>query len=441
MSLLRTLGDKLATLDPRGFPDADRAALETHILDSVAASLIGAATHDGRAALSFLAHGLSGPLDEVATRVAVTRMTEFDDIHLASGTTPGSIVVPTALTVGGILGIQDSYTFTAAIIAGYEAMVRLGGAIHGQSAGYRGIWATYFCAPFAAAAVTARLLGLNGELTAHALAIALTMSSGRAGPTPGGRAARWLLVGEAARAGCKAALAASDGYVSDLSLLDGKYLATSHGIEPDLSCLTADWRHTILLETSIKPYCSAKQVLAAIAGFEQILARGIDPNEIDQVRVFLPKDFVAMTANAPVAGNRVSSIVSAPYQMALAALHRRGLYDIARDPFPMNDAMAALMAKITVAGHAELDAHLPASWPASIEVTARGRTETTLMLDSAGDPAHPFGFDDVAAKFHAAGDRLFGAAKVADWITLTCAALDEDDELEELQRRYLAFGR
>ncbi len=441
MSHLRSLGDKLATLDPRGFSAPDRAALETHILDSVAASIIGATTPDGRAALSFLAHGLSGPLDEVATRVASTRITEFDDIHLASGTTPGSIVVPTALTVSGILGLVDSYTFAGAVIAGYEAMTRLGLAIQGQAAGYRGIWATYFTAPFAAAAVTARLLGLNGEQTAHALAIALTMSAGRAGPTSGGRTARWLLAGEAARAGCKAALAASDGYLGDLSLLDGKYLATGHDIEPVLDAFNAGWGESVLLKTSIKPYCSAKQVLAAIAGFEQILARGIDVGAIERVRVLLPTDFVAMTKNAPVAGNRVSSIVSAPYQLALAAHHRAGLYDIARDPFVMNDTIAAFMAKVSVEGDDGLDAHLPGCWPASIEVITKGHSETTLVLEAPGDPARAFGHDEVAAKFHAGADRALSAGTVADWITLVCAALEEDDDLEELQNRYLAFGR
>ena len=441
MSLLRSLGDKLATLDPRGFSAPDRAALEIHILDSIAASIIGATTPDGRAALSFLAHGLSGPLDEVATRVASTRITEFDDIHLPSGTTPGAIVVPTALTVGGILGLADSYTFSAAIIAGYEAMTRLGGAIRGQSAGYRGIWATYFAAPFASAAVTARLLGLNGEQSAHALAIALTMSAGRAGPTPAGRTARWLLAGEAARAGCKAALAASDGYLGDLSLLDGNYLATAHDIEPMLNAFNAGWGESVLLKTSIKPYCSAKQVLSAIAGFEQIIARGIDPNAIERVRVLVPRDFVAMTKNLPTQGNRVSSIVSAPYQIALAAHHRPGLYDIARDPFIMNDAIAALMAKVTVEGDEGLDAHLPGCWPASVEVVTKGHSETTLVLDAPGDPSLAFRHDEVAAKFHAGADRMLGAAEVADWITLICAALEEDDDLEELQNRYLAFGR
>jgi hypothetical protein len=60
----------------------------------------------------------------------------------------------------------------------------------------------------------------------------------------------------------------------------------------------------------------------------------------------------------------VSSIVSAPYQLALAAHHRAGLYDIARDPFVMNDTIAAFMAKVSVEGDDGLDAHLPGCGPA-----------------------------------------------------------------------------
>lgn len=441
MSLLEQLGSTLATLDPRAYSAADRAALETHLIDSVAASLIGATKPDGAAALSFLAHGLSGPLDEIATRVALTRATEFDDIHLASGTTPGSIVVPTALSVGGILGLADAYTFAAAICAGYEAMTRLGAAINGQAAGYRGIWASYFCAPFATAATTARLLGLSGEQTSHALAIALTMSAGRAGATPGGRAARWLLAGEAARSGCKAALAASDGYRGDLNLLDGTYLAAAHGIEPNRDAFAADWSGSVLARTSIKPYCSAKQLLAAVAGFEQLLARGIDPSAIETVRVFVPRDFVPMIGHGVTAGNRLSSITSAPYQMALAAFHRAGLYDIARDPFFMNDAIGTLMGKITVQGQEDLESHLPGCWPASVEIVVRGHSETTLVVEAPGDPALPFATQDVALKFHAAADDLLGADEVNGWIATAQGALGDDDALEDLQTRYLGFGR
>ena len=51
----------------------------------------------------------------------------------------------------------------AAIVAGYEAMIRLGAAIDGPSVLYRGIWPTYFAAPFGAAAVAARLFRLDGS--------------------------------------------------------------------------------------------------------------------------------------------------------------------------------------------------------------------------------------------------------------------------------------
>ena len=51
----------------------------------------------------------------------------------------------------------------AAIIAGYEVMTRLGRAIDGPTILYRGIWPTYFAAPFGVAAVVARLLQLDAR--------------------------------------------------------------------------------------------------------------------------------------------------------------------------------------------------------------------------------------------------------------------------------------
>ena len=44
----------------------------------------------------------------VSRRVAITRMTELDDIHMASCTTPGAVVVPTALTVAAALGASPN---------------------------------------------------------------------------------------------------------------------------------------------------------------------------------------------------------------------------------------------------------------------------------------------------------------------------------------------
>ena len=121
------------------------------------------------------------PLDRIALGVAMTRLTEIDDIHMPSCTTPSSVVVPTALAIAGHLQLRDARTFTHALYAGYEVMTRFGVAISGPSILTRGIWPTYLAAPLCAAAVTARLLGLTAEKTANALGIALTMISGAPG--------------------------------------------------------------------------------------------------------------------------------------------------------------------------------------------------------------------------------------------------------------------
>ena len=72
--------------------------------------------------------------------------------------TPGAIVVPAALTIAASLPDMAADDLAAAIVAGYEAMIRLGAAIDGPSVLYRGIWPSYFAAPFGAAAVAARLM-------------------------------------------------------------------------------------------------------------------------------------------------------------------------------------------------------------------------------------------------------------------------------------------
>jgi 2-methylcitrate dehydratase PrpD len=418
MTILESFAERLLELDPRQMSPADRVALDTHVLDTAAALLTGAATPEGSAAIGLDARGLGSALDAIAAQVAATRSTEVDDIHLPSGTTPGAIVVPTALGLAGHLNITDTNLIYGAIAAGYEAMTRLGAAIQGQSILYQGVWATYFCAPFAAAAVASRLLALDADEMAHALAIALPMAAGRAGPSGGTRTARWLLAGDAARMGCKAALAAADGYTGETALLDGLWLGEAHGIVARSGAILAGLdRGSVLSQISIKPYCSARQVLGAICAFEEILARGIDPKGIESVQVMVPSDFVAMIDHGVIAGNRLSSISSAPYQLALAAFHPDGLFDVARERVQTSDDIVAFMTKVSVTADDELDRHLPEHWPASLEVKVGGRSETTLVLDAPGDPSRPYTFDDVGRKFHALADRLVGADKVDAWVT------------------------
>src|SRR5262245_55250908 len=154
MTTLETMGAFVARGIRGRVPEKTRALAVLHVMDTVGAWIAGARTSEGQALLR-AASARDGGLD-VATPCALARLSEVDNIHLASATTPGGIVIPAALTVAAARPGTDGTALLEAIVAGIEAMVRLGAAIGGPSVLYRGIWPTYFAAPFGAAAVAAR---------------------------------------------------------------------------------------------------------------------------------------------------------------------------------------------------------------------------------------------------------------------------------------------
>src|SRR5262249_31085179 len=199
---------------------------------------------------------------DLATRCALARLSEIDDIHLPSMTTPGAIVIPGALTLAGTLPTVAADDVIAAILAGTEAMTRLGRAIDGPAILYRGIWPTYFAAPFGMAAVAARLLKLDEEASAHALGLALTRAAPTVGHHNAATTARWFAVGNAARDGLNAALAAQQGFTADRKLFEGRALADVLGIKPDIAALSDGLGERIALaEVSFKPCSPPRQTI------------------------------------------------------------------------------------------------------------------------------------------------------------------------------------
>jgi 2-methylcitrate dehydratase PrpD len=416
-----------------------RQRLSIHLLDTVGAWIAGGVTEEGKM-LARLASSPSEsiplfgrqPLDRIALGVATTRLTEIDDIHMPSCTTPSSVVVPTALAIAGHLQRRDAQAFSHALCAGYEVMTRFGLAISGPDILNRGIWPTYLAAPLCAAAVAARLLGLTAEKTANALGIALTMTSGAAGK-PIGASPRWLLLGTAARAGCAAALAAAEGYAGDRILLDGDWMIRTHGIPCDPGPLAAAAHGDGAVGAlSLKPYCAAKQTIAAIDAFRNLLDQGISPDDIATLRVAVPPAYAEMIGHRNAAGNRTARITSAAYQLALAAYRPDELENIARPNLAGDPEIAAFMDLIKVVPDQTLERHYPQRWPARVEAVMKdGRTETNLILDARGDPSRSSEVD-VRAKFHCLADQAIGKLAANELAEACLAATEHDDALTKL---------
>jgi 2-methylcitrate dehydratase PrpD len=172
----------------------------------------------------------------------------------------------------------------------------------------------------------------------------------------------------------------------------------------------------VAMRASLKPYCSAKQGLAAIDAFQQLMADGADPASIEAVTVRVPTAYAAMVGHAQFPTARIPSIVSVRYQLALAAHSPDGLYDIRRDPPRRTAAIEALAARIAVIADDGLAADYPAAWPAEVTVRWSGGEGTRRVVDSAGDPARPFDRTAVDEKYRAVLGRLVPGADVRRWL-------------------------
>jgi 2-methylcitrate dehydratase PrpD len=392
MTALEELGAHVADCAPAA--GATRELVELHLIDTVGAWITSAPTVEGRSLLRFRAatktSGDAVALD-LATRCALTRMSEIDDIHLPSMTTPGSIIIPAALTLAGTTPAATTDDVTAAILAGYEAMTRLGRAIDGPTALYRGIWPTYFAAPFGVTAVSARLLKLDEKQAANALALALTSAAPGVGHHNAATTSRWFAVGNAARNGLAAALAAQQGFTSDLKLADGNFLSGIYGLKPDIAALTEglDEAHA-LADISYKPWCAARQTMAATQALKEIIKSGINPADISEITASVLPPHLKMIDHGVVAGDRASHLTSVQYCMAVAALAPDMAFDVQQSPPDLLPAVSDFMEKIRIEADESFLADYPRRWRARVRVVAGSRRREWLTNHVPGDPMEPF---------------------------------------------------
>ena len=427
MSALERLGSHVAGSGRERPSNAVRELVELHLVDTVGALIASTRTVEGANLLRFRAamrerEERAWTLD-LATRCALARLSEIDDIHLPSMMTPGAIVIPGALTLAGALPAVAADDVIAAILAGTEAMTRLGRAVDGPAILYRGIWPTYFAAPFGIAAVAARLFKLDEDASTHALALALTLAAPAVGHHNPATTSRWFAVGNAARNGLNAALAAQQGFTADRKLLEGRVLPDVLGVTPDIAALTDGLDERIALsEVSFKPWCAARQTMAATQALKDVIASGVAPAAIDAIAVSVPPPHLKMIDHGVVAGDRASHLTSVQFAMAAAALAPEMAFDVQQTPPDLPPAVRSLMAKIKVEADARLLADYPAIWPARVRVAAGSARHEREVTHVPGDPALPFDRESVRKKFLRFTQPVLGAEN-AERILARCSGV------------------
>lgn len=428
MALLDHLAEFVSDLSFKRFSPQILEKAELHVFDALGAMLAGASSEETRATSDLLkktiplgkgktipvaGFGFAAPLPHAAVITSLSaRMTEIDDIHLLSCTTPGSIIVPTALSAACYAG-EGGKRFYESVLAGYDLMTRLGTAVNGPVILYRGIWPTYLFGALAAAAVGSKAFGLSRGQIGHALAIALTMSAGLAGKIPRGMTSRWLTLGCAIQNGLAAALAAEAGFAGDPALLDGPFPSV-YGLDLDAGILLEGLGEKFEMEEmSLKPFCTARQALSSIEGFRSLLSTvQIDPESIDEIEVTIPQQYSQMINHPAFPESRMDSIVSVQYQMALAAFDEEGLFDLRRKDLRENDQIRDFIKKVHVNTSPEYTALFPRQWPGKVKVKSGRNTYEQEILDPVGSPLHPMSWGDVEHKLKRVTRTLLDPAQV-----------------------------
>jgi len=100
-----------------------------------------------------------------------------EDTHIISQSHPGSVVIPSVFTLGEKVGARGKDAITA-IVAGYEAMTRVGRFMVTDEFNRRGFRPSGVFGTFGSCIVAARMLGLSEDQTCNAFGIAGNCSAG-----------------------------------------------------------------------------------------------------------------------------------------------------------------------------------------------------------------------------------------------------------------------
>jgi 2-methylcitrate dehydratase PrpD len=372
----------------------DRTAAERFVRDWLGSYVAGGAAPTGRILRAYGEHArdLEGRVFLAAAR---SHVTETDDLHRASVTHPGCVVVPVALLLGRQLDARG-HAVLRATLAGYEVMTRIGEAL--GPAHYRTFHNTATAGVFGSAAAAASLLDLDEDGWVWALGSAGTQAAGFWQFNEEGAMSKPLHAGHAASAGLRAALLAAEGLTGAERILEGEkglFRALCPDARPEqvLAAPTSDagakdgsgWK---LPETSMKPYPCCRHVHPAIDAALEVRAT---------LGCALPRSVHVSSYPAaldvtdrPFPSTPHEARFSMQYAVVTTLLSGRpGLETF--EPEAIADAeVRALLEHTTVALDDTLAAAYPERWGAEVRVdTASGSSHRALRESATGDPDQP----------------------------------------------------
>lgn len=338
---------------------------------------------------------------------------ELDDVHTASKSHIGAVVMPAAWSCAEALG-RDGKAFLEAVVAGYEVMGRIGKAMDVVSNRKRGWHTTGIIGTFGAAAAAGKLMGLDRRKMISALGMAGTQSSGLWAFLGEGSSCKKLHPARAAVNGVTAAFLAAGGMTGPEHILDaedgGLYRAVSDRFFPErlTEGLGKDYE---ILHMDKKPYPCCRTthhaIDAALALREQVAAE-----EIEEIRVETYGVGVLQCGSRQYPGNPGQAKFSIPYTAAAALVKGRVTQEEFTEEVLADPLVRNLASRTRVEEAEEFTKRYPGQWGSRMTITRKdGTTIQKQVDDMSGSEKNPLSEKQETDKFTGLAGTVYRDAR------------------------------
>jgi 2-methylcitrate dehydratase PrpD len=364
---------------------------------------------------------------------------ELDDVVNEASLHPGVAVFPAALCAAW-MAKKDGQDLTAAVVAGYEVMVRLGKAVDPKAHYSQGFHPTGTCGTFGAAVAAAKVMGLDSEGITNALGIAGSQAAGSMEFLAAGAYTKRLHAGWAAMSGLNAALLAKQGFTGPDTILEGRHgFLHAYTTSPVPEYLLKDWGMRFeVLNTSIKPHACCRYKQSAIDGILYLKQKhSLAPEDIEEMRIGILEAGFSLVADPLETKQDPHSIVDAQFSMpfgaAVAIVKGRASLSEYTEKNLQDTQVKELMTKVHCVRDKALEADFPRKWPASVVIRTKDGQELTTWVDTPkGDPDNPLSWDELISKFNELSADYYAEEDKAGKVSRLQGLSDEQPDIDHL---------
>ena len=444
MNTTREIAARVAGTDFADFSEHDVAYSKTLAMSALGAMVAGpdCAGSDimtryvkragGAGEATVLGAGMKAPVELAAlANGTYAHATEYEDDSFPEAVSSYTLF-PAILALGEKLG-SSGEDVIAAFILSYEAQARIGLAC--REARRLGYMVLSLAGSIGCALGGARLLHLDDEKTANAIAIAASQASGLGYQT--GTMSHIVEMGFSARNGLTAALLAADGFTGQQDILEaqrGLFNIITAGKVDDPDSIVNDWGKPFRInEIGIKSYPCCyhlQRMIETTVAVREEEGLGVDDIESIQVEV---NAFFPTVVQHEEPHDEIQAQFSLPHSLAIAMLEPRVLPSGFSKEKIEDPAFAAFRKKVKTVVREDWG-WTPTGWtPNIVYKLADGRTIEKRPETAKGQPPALLGFDDCIPKYRGCVEGIVSEENIDRSIEIM-RTLDTCDDVGALMR-------